>query len=250
MKDSSVSCINIGTDTKTSEEVIDLAMNNKNMLAIIGVHPCYVGKCDIESDFIKLREILDDKEKAKYVVGLGECGIDLFREEDKEREEIQRDVFRRHMEFAYEYDLALMIHCREAYDHVLDMLEEYQKEIGEELRVNFHFFAGTRDELERILSHSTWRVSFTGVITFAKEYEELVAFTPLDRLFSETDAPYVAPNKNRGKRNEPSYVIEVVEKIAEIKSLSVKEVAKQIDDNVNHFFTYSPKAEPPLGVIE
>jgi TatD DNase family protein len=98
------------------------------------------------------------------------------------------------------------------------------------VRGNVHFFAGSKEIAQQFLELG-FTLSFTGVITFAKEYEELLRFIPLDRILSETDCPFVAPAPYRGKRNEPSYVVEVIKKIAEIKGLSFEEVSKQLLEN-------------------
>ncbi|OHA23824.1 MAG: hypothetical protein A3B98_00075 [Candidatus Taylorbacteria bacterium RIFCSPHIGHO2_02_FULL_43_55] len=103
------------------------------------------------------------------------------------------------------------------------------------VKANFHFFAGTIEEFKEILDAGFY-VSFTGVITFAKEYEELIQYAPMDRIMSETDCPYVTPAPYRGKRNEPLYVKEVVKKIAEIKKLSLEKTAEELFENARGFF--------------
>ena len=137
-----------------------------------------------------------------------------------------------------------MIHCRDAYDDVLEILKDYKKSIkdGElgnfeesRLRGNCHFFAGTIDHAEAFINLG-FTISFTGVITFAKEYADLIRFVPIEFMHAETDSPYVAPIPFRGKRNEPNFVIKVVNKIAEIKELPVEEVEEQLIKNAEKSF--------------
>jgi len=113
---------------------------------------------------------------------------------------------------------------------IFDILSEKKSEYGEKLRGNAHFFTGTKEEAQAYFDLD-FSVSFTGVVTFARDYDETIRFVPMDRLMSETDAPFVAPEPYRGKRNEPSYVIEVVKKLAEIKGMPEEEVSKEILKN-------------------
>lgn len=220
-KESETLVIGVGTDKKTSKEVTDLSDNNDNMYAIIGLHPLYVQEEDFDTS------IYNDLVKNPKVVGIGECGLDFSREVSKDK---QIEVFKKQIELALQYEKPLMIHCREAYPEVLSILKQYPG-----IRANFHFFSGTIEEAKEILDLGFY-VSFTGVITFAKDYEELVNLVPINRIMSETDCPYVTPVPYRGKRNEPIYVKEVVKKIAEIKEMDEEEVRKNILQNAKSFF--------------
>ncbi len=147
------------------------------------------------------------------------------------RIENQEKIFRQHIELALEVGKPLMVHCRNAYMDAVKILKEYPG-----IRGNFHFFAGTLDELRAILDLGFY-VSYTGVITFAKQYEELVRATPLDRILSETDCPYVTPVPHRGKRNEPIHVREVVKKMAELRGEDEETLRAQILKNAETFFS-------------
>jgi TatD DNase family protein len=147
----------------------------------------------------------------------------------------QRQAFAAQIELAAELDKPLMIHCRDAYPETLAMLTKAHAKYGERVRGNFHFFAGTLEQAQQILDLG-FTMSFTGVITFAKDYEELVRFVPLDRMHIETDCPYVTPAPHRGKRNEPTYVSEVAKKIAESKGEDVEHVRAQLVQNAVSFF--------------
>lgn len=177
------------------------------------------------------------------VVGIGECGIDIFRlspELDNETDRaallaLQETVFRKQIQLAVKYDKPIMIHARESYKKILEILDEEFITHGAKLRGNAHFFAGTIEEAQAFLDRG-FTVSFTGVITFAKQYEELVRYVPLEKMLSETDCPFVAPAPHRGKRNEPVFVKEVVKKIAEIKGLDIEVVRATLLENAKRQF--------------
>jgi len=227
--DNKVAVINIGTDLDSSKKALELADQNENYYAVIGFHPIYVRDSTME-EFKDLEKLV----KHPKCIGIGECGLDYFREEDKEFAEIQKDFFIRQITLAIENDKPLVIHCRDAWEDVLDILKVY-KEVNENLRLNFHFFNQVIERAKQIIDLG-FQFSFTGVITFAKELEEVVTFAPIDKIMSETDSPYAAPKRKRGKRNEPSFVIEVVEKISELKGLPIEEVKKQLLKNAEDFF--------------
>jgi len=255
-KENNLGMIQIGTCLETSKEVVNLSCKNKNMWAHIGLHPIYTPNEPEfnEGEFQKLLD--DDRENSeknlvdKKIVGVGECGLDYFHlkgESDEEilaEKKIQKKAFQAQIEFAIKNDLPVMIHCRDAYDDVLEILKDYKKSIkdGElgnfeesRLRGNCHFFAGTIDHAEAFINLG-FTISFTGVITFAKEYADLIRFVPIEFMHAETDSPYVAPIPFRGKRNEPNFVIKVVNKIAEIKELPVEEVEEQLIKNAEKSF--------------
>ena len=246
-KENELGMINIGTCMRTSREVVDLAYNNEDMWATIGLHPINTPE---EPKFLaeEFEEILkiDQSRSNPKIVGVGECGLDYFHlhgetEEEREREkEIQAESFRDQIDFAVKKDLPIMIHCREAYDDVLKILKEKKDELAqndesERLRGNIHFYAGTVKQAQRFLDLD-FTISFTGVITFAEQYRELVEFVPLDKLHGETDSPYVAPVPYRGQRCEPNYTIEVVKKMAEIKGVELETLKKQIILNAKKTF--------------
>jgi TatD DNase family protein len=177
------------------------------------------------------------------VVGVGECGIDIFKlppeldnpEDRANLLKLQETVFRKQIQLAVKYDKPIMIHARESYRKILEILDEEFITHGAKLRGNAHFFAGTVEEAQAFLDRG-FTVSFTGVITFAKQYEELVRHVPLEKMLSETDSPFVAPAPHRGKRNEPVFVKEVVKAIARIKGLDEEHVTKVLLENAIHQF--------------
>lgn len=240
-----VGMITVGTDLATSRESVALAEKNSNMWATVGMHPTFVGeshndpletgvaggkrpKQEFDLDqFIELA-------KNPRVVAIGECGLDYFHSDPKDFD-AQREVFLQHIDVANKVNKPLMLHVRNgkeksAYQEAVEILKSKAK-----VRANFHFFAGTLDDLHSILEIDG-TVSFTGVITFARSYDEIIKAAPITSIMSETDCPYVAPVPYRGKRSEPVYVIDVVKKIAEIRGEEENKIAEQLVENAQNFF--------------
>ncbi len=248
-----VMVINVGTQQDTSKRAVELAEQYEHLYAIVGLHPIHTMASyhdhdelgEQGSEFTSRGEIFDKDfyreliHSSEKVVGIGECGFDYYHNEP-ETKAIQERAFRHQIELAIETNLPLMLHIRpsqntyDAYEDALNILREY-KEKHPELIGNVHFFAGTK-EIAQAFIDLDFYLSFTGVITFAKMYEEIVASIPVEKILSETDAPYVAPVPFRGQRNEPSHVREVVKKIAEIKGTSEEELAEQIMSNARKLF--------------
>lgn len=235
MREGGVGTICVGIDVETSEKAVALAADTVDIWACIGQHPTEWGSHFNPDQMHTLAS-------ASRVVAIGECGLDYFRENDRtsDAKEKQVELFKAQIELAARFNLPLMLHIRpemgtmNAYTDALDILESYKSEWGS-IRGTAHFFAGDRAIADRFLALGFY-ISFSGVITFVKEYKELVAHIPLDRILTETDAPFAAPAPHRGKRNEPSYVIEVVKKIAEIKGLTLIEAESKLYQNAKQLF--------------
>ena len=185
--------------------------------------------------------------KDPKVVGIGECGLDYYRisnlesgisNEMQNTKEKQKNVFLQQIKLAGEVGKPLMIHCRNAFDDLISILNS-KFQIPNSLSKNpgvIHFFSGTVDDAKRLLEMG-FSFSFGGVITFARDYDEVVRYIPLDRIVLETDAPYVTPIPYRGKRNEPAYVVEVAKKLAELKELPLEKVAQVTRENAVRAFS-------------
>jgi TatD DNase family protein len=228
-----IGVINVGTDLKTSRAVIKLAEENDNMWATVGIHPSTAlgaGPHAVleETDFAELEQLA----RQPKVVAIGECGLDYFRlkDDDEAIKQKQRELFIKQIELAQKVNKPLMLHIRECYDEVLEILNKYPA-----VRAHAHFFAGNSEQLQRFLTRGD-TISFTGVITFTRDYDELIKQVPLDFLMAETDSPYVAPVPNRGRRNEPLYVREVVVRLAELKGISPEALAQQTLHNADKAF--------------
>ncbi len=225
MRENGIWTVCVGADKKTSQECVDLTEKYKNIFASVGLHPT-----DNNEEFS------DDyyRELAKHpkVVAIGECGIDLYRQEKNDFER-QKKLFIKHIELALELNKPLMVHCRDAHDEILDILNKYKG-----LKGNIHFFSGTREQAQKYFD-SGFLISFAGSITFTNQYDEIIKNAPIDKIMIETDSPFAAPTPYRGKRNEPVYVIEIAKKLAEIKKLSLEKIIKQTAINAENFFNLS-----------
>ncbi len=239
-----VGVINIGTKLSTSKKAVEMAQVHEGIYAMVGLHPIQTTDayhCEEEiggKAFVSKGEEFDVEvyrtlAKSKKVVGIGECGFDYFHN-GVDTYQAQETAFLQQIELANELELPLMIHTRDpkpgeksptgrsVYDDVYDILKQHAK-----VPFNVHFYAGTMEQAKKFFELGG-TISFTGVITFAKDYEEVVRNAPLELMHAETDCPYVAPVPFRGKRCEPTMVKEVYKKIAEIKGLDQEEVRAQL----------------------
>jgi len=228
MKELKIGAITIGADLESSKKAVEIAKANEDIWACIGVHPEGMRGDFDENEFENLIE-------NTKVVGVGECGLDYFRLEDSEQKVFQKKIFEQQIQFAVRHNKPLMLHCRESYNDVLDILKDYKKTSGEKLRGNVHFFAGDINVVKKFLDLD-FTLSFAGVITFARDYDEAIKYVPLNSIMSETDAPFVAPVPFRGKRNEPIYIIEIVKKLAEIRGENKDVLNNAIIENSKHFW--------------
>ena len=249
-----VTVINVGTKESTSARAVELASQYEHMYAIIGLHPIQTvpGRHDEDETgegakpFMSKGEsfnkaFYDELAKHPKVVGLGECGFDYYHTTSNSFA-AQEENFIAQIQFANEHNLPLMIHTRNpkpgeesptgrsVYVDVYETLKQYAK-----VPFNVHFYAGTIQEAEKFFELGG-TVSFTGVITFAKVYEEVVRAMPLDRIHGETDCPYVAPVPHRGKRAEPWMVEEVYKTIAKIRGEDEEAVRLQLIENAKRFY--------------
>ncbi len=227
MKEQGVGTITVGTNLEMSMEAVELAENHDNLWACVGVHP---QDADDETNWTELERLA----RHSRTVAIGETGFDFFRPKENPSREIQESVFRRHVALARDTKKPLMLHLRDgkkgesAYDVALDILETEGDVVG-----NAHFFAGSLEQAKRFLNCG-FTLSFTGVITFARDYDEIIRFVPSDLIHAETDAPFVAPEPYRGKRNEPIYVIKIAQKLAEIRR--EKHSSEQLVSNTKSLF--------------
>lgn len=242
----------VGTQKDTSRGAVETARAfPEGVYAAIGLHPVHtdrsfhdaeeLGAGGDEKGFTSRGEQFDPayyKELAldPKVVAIGECGLDYFHiggdvDEKKRR---QKEAFEAQIVLAHEVKKPLMIHCRDAFPALIDMLAANRASLNDIPGV-IHFFTGTPDDAKRLLDLG-FGFTFGGVITFARSYDDVLKMLPVDRIFSETDAPYVAPEPYRGKRNEPAYVVEVVKKLAEIKDVPVEDMAAKIRENAERIF--------------
>jgi TatD DNase family protein len=239
MKEKGFATITVGTDIGESKKAVIAAEKYDNVLATVGMHP--VDNRTEVFDRAIYKELLTHPK----VVALGECGLDYFHikefEGNKDAEvDRQHRLFTEQIELAVECDKPLMLHGRpdegmDAYEDMLHILRNAKERLGNKVRGNAHFFVGNLDVAKQF-NDLGFTVSFSGVITFAKMYEELVRAVPLEMMHAETDSPYATPVPYRGKRNTPLYVEHIYEKIAEIKGIEKEEVRSQLVKNAERVF--------------
>lgn len=251
--DEGVSVINVGTQYSTSADALELAEKYKSgVWATAGFHPGHADR-NSHRDPWELREQNQEKfDAAKLrelawntsIVAVGECGLDYFRiktQESRIKGE-QQEIFKEQIELATTLGKPLVVHCRpsagtqDAYDDALNILDSCFSIHSSRLSGVMHFFVGNKDTARKFLDLGFY-ISFAGPITFAREYEEVVGYVPLNRILAETDSPYAAPAPYRGKRNEPLYVIEVAKKIAQIKAIAYDEVTEKLTRNTAVLFS-------------
>lgn len=248
--ESGVAMITVGTQYDTSVLALELAKKFDGMFAVVGIHPIHTSKShhDVQElgegnrEFTSRGEVVDYERylilaNDHKTVAIGECGLDYYHLDDESKSK-QEASFLSMINLANEVNKPLMLHIRNgsgksAYNDAYKILRQNAKVKG-----NLHFFAGSIEEAKPFLDLG-YNFSFTGVITFARNYDEIIKYIPLDRIMSETDCPYVSPIPHRGKRNEPVNVIEVVKTIAKIKDRDEEEVREQIIKNANNFFDIS-----------
>ena len=217
-------CVSVTLDK--FPEIRDLAGQYKHIFASVGVHPDYE---DITEPTVAQLVLLS---KDKNVVAIGETGLDYFRLQGDLT--WQRDRFRTHIRAAIEAQLPLIIHTRNAREDTIKIMQE---ESAEKASGVMHCFTESYEMAKQAIDLGFY-ISFSGIITFknAEELRETVKKIPLESMLIETDSPYLAPVPNRGKLNEPANVIYVAEKIAEIKNISVDEVADVTTHNFAKLF--------------
>lgn len=197
---------------------------------MIGLHPEEV-KADWRNQLAQMKPMLDDSNHP--FIAIGEVGLDYYWSREFEAEQLQ--AFEDQVEWAAEYDLPLMIHCRKAQNEMVHILKRHEKEL---VRGGvFHCFTGNEKEAEQLLQFDNFVLGIGGVLTFKKSHlPEVLAGIPIDRIVIETDSPYMAPVPMRGKRNESAYVVFVLKRIAEIYGISEDEADRRTTTNALRIF--------------
>jgi TatD DNase family protein len=233
--------IGSGTGPGSLDCGIKLAEQHKFIYATIGIHP-HEAKLAKESDFQELEQLA----KRPKVIAVGEIGLDYYY--DHSPREVQHQVFIQQMELARAAKLPIIIHNRpsqgseNAWDDFFSLINQHWKSSG--LGGVLHCFTGTAAHAKRALDLG-FMISFAGNITFpkAQQIRDAATEVPLDRMFIETDCPFLAPVPNRGKRNEPAFVKEVARQLGELRGLSTEQVGLQTARNFYKFFKISEPGE-------
>jgi len=201
----------------------------ENCFAMMGLHPC-----SVNAGYQQELSVMEHWLSKRKFAAVGEIGIDLYW--DKTFFEQQQDAFRTQIKWAKEYALPYVIHSRNAFDETMEIVNEFK---NENIKAIFHCFSGNVQQAEQVIAAGDFKLGIGGVVTFKNSgLDKVVEAIDLKHLVLETDAPYLAPNPYRGKRNEPDYVLLVAQKIAEIKKISVEEVAAITTQNSKDVFGF------------
>lgn len=240
---------NVGSQSTTSKRAVEYAEQyEKGVYAIVGLHPShvigdYISEIETDGKQLPFKPRAEEfdydsyKELAMHdtVVGIGECGLDFYRWDEypideKAAKKRQMEVLDAHIALAKEVGKPLMFHTRSSMPEMLDFLEA-RKDAVQTFGGQMHCFQGSVDDARRCFDLNI-KISFTGLITFAHDWDELIKWAPLGQIMVETDCPYLTPVPDRGKRNTPMHVTYVAQRIAEIKAMTFDDVAEQTTQNV------------------
>lgn len=200
-----------------------------NCFAMMGLHPC-----SVNATYPQELQVVEHWLSKRKFVGIGEIGIDLYW--DKTFLQQQQDAFRTQIQLAKKYNLPYVIHSRNSYNEVMEIVSEFK---SSSIKAIFHCFSGTVQQAEEVVAAGDFKLGIGGVVTFKiSGLDKVVEAIDLKHLVLETDAPYLAPMPNRGKRNEPDYLLLTAKKIAEIKNISVEEVAEVTTQNSMEVFGF------------
>ncbi|MDD2627492.1 MAG: TatD family hydrolase [Clostridia bacterium] len=223
--------INASFDIKSSKEAIKLSAKYDNIYYAIGIHPesaSNVTSTDVE----ELEKIIQEKSTDKKFVAIGEIGLDYYY--TKENKEDQKKLFNKQLKIAQKYKKPIVIHCRDAAEDMYNIIksEEYRDN-----KIAFHCFQPS-ELLTKLIIERKYMIGIGGNITYNRNEKslEIIKKIPVSQMLFETDAPYLSPVPQRGKRNESRYIKHVIEKVAEIKQIDSEGLAKRVYKNSINFF--------------
>jgi TatD DNase family protein len=218
-------------DQESWDPLLDLIQkSNLPCYPMLGLHPCYVTE-HYEKELLFLRIELERRKSA--LVAIGEIGLDLYW--DKIRLSDQIKALKQQLDWALEFHLPVALHVRDAFDPLFEVLEDYR---DTHLRGVFHCFTGEEHQLNHILQYyPSFYFGIGGVVTYKKSgLAEVLKQIPLNRMLLETDAPYLPPAPHRGKRNEPSFLIHIADRISDVLEIPIERVKKFTSENAQHLF--------------
>lgn len=218
--------LNICTDISSLDKGLSLAQREPWIFNAAATTPH-----DVEKEGELFFPIVAKAAKNGTLAAIGETGLDYHYEYSPKK--LQQEFLIRYFELAKSSHLPLVIHCRDAFEDLIAMIDQYYAHKPGVL----HCFTGTLDEARQLVDRG-WMLSFSGIITFKKSeaLREVAAWAPLDRIVIETDTPYLAPQSHRGKVNEPSYIVETAALIAQLKGIALENVAQMTTDNACKLF--------------
>lgn len=213
-------------EVATLDKVIELALKNENLYAMIGIFPS-----EAKTYTPEIEEKLRDMAKNPKIKAVGEIGLDYYW--DKSFVDLQKEVFVKQIKLANELNLPIVVHDREAHKDSFDLLKEYNKGSN----VLFHCFSGSVEFMQECVKQG-WYIAIGGVVTFknAIKMKDVAKTVPLEYLVLETDSPYLTPVPFRGKENSPAYVKYVADEVAELRGMPVEEIIDITTNNAERFF--------------
>lgn len=213
----------ISTSMEESDEVIAIAEKYDEVFASVGVHPNNV-------EYVVNHQDLINKATHPKVIGLGETGLDYYRDQSLQQKQMQRDSLQEHIIASNKTQLPVIIHMRDAEEDTQNIISDAMKSMP--FKGLIHCFTSTKKFAKHALDNGLY-ISISGIVTFknAQDLQEIVKYIPIDRMLVETDSPFLAPVPFRGKTNEPAYTKYVVECIAELKGVTSKQVANITTEN-------------------
>jgi TatD DNase family protein len=220
--------ITVGTDPQENAKALEFAERFENMYAAVGIHPH-----DAKTATAQMLAELKKMAQHKKVAAIGETGLDYHYDFSPRQQ--QKEVFAEHLKIAAELSLPVIIHCREAFDETIGILEEYGNAVD---KVVFHCYSGSPEQAKVVLDKGFY-ISYTGVVTFknARIKQEAARIVPLDRLMLETDSPYMSPEPMRKQKvNEPALMIHTARFLAELKQMDLEDFAQAVTATSKDFF--------------
>lgn len=220
--------INMGDTMESSTKAVTLARQYDGVFAGVGIHPEEAYEMTQQDDDVLVAFATEPK-----VVAIGEIGLDYYWEKDEAKRLLQQRIFIRQLDLARNLHLPVCVHDREAHGDTMAIL----KKEGQGISGVMHCFSGSMEMAQELLKMG-WYIGVDGPLTFknAAKLPAIVKSFPLERILLETDAPYMAPVPMRGKRNEPAFIRYIGEKVAEIKGITLSEVAKQTSENAMELY--------------
>ncbi len=225
--------VQVGASLEDSRKAVELANQYNDMIASVGIHPHCAESAEIDAEIAELKKLALENKKVKAI---GECGLDFGKtgEIGDEEKKAQIALFEAQIFLAQELKMPLIIHCRNAHKEIAQMLQVSSFRFHGTV---IHCFTGNWEDAKRYLDLGCF-ISFSGIVTFkkAEAIQEAATKMPLDRILVETDAPYLAPEPHRGKRNEPAFIKNIIQSIADLRGASFADIETVTDQNARKIF--------------
>ncbi len=219
--------LTICTTLKSFENIIKIVQKDEIIYGTFGIHPHETNK-----DTVYHKEIIENVNKNEKIIGVGETGLDYYYNNSDRKSQIRS--FEEHIKASIDMNIPLIVHSRNAEKDTYDILKNFK---DERLKILMHCFTGSKEFAEKLLSLNA-HFSASGIITFKNsiELQDTFRFLPVDNLLIETDSPFLAPEPNRGKKNEPSFIKYTAKKLADLKDIPERELIRKTTENFNKIF--------------